>query len=141
MIRQMQEFDIQEVLPHVRTQEAATIDRLGLDPELLLRKALGPFAFAGILDGRVACLWGITFDGGIAAFPRLWLVTTPLIEDHKLEFARESRRFVRWASQSFGILEGCVDATNETSFRWLRWLGFRPDEELTSGYVRMIHGY
>lgn len=140
MIRQMIEDDIQEVLPHIREQEATTIARMGLDPEALLRRALGPYAFAGVVDSRVAALWGIAFEG-VGSFPRLWLVTTPLIEGHRVQFLRESRKFVQWASAQFGILEGCLDVTNEVSRHWLEWLGFRPDVEVAPGYVRMFHGY
>src|SRR5436190_8304605 len=107
MIRQMQESDIGEILPYVREQEQATIERFGLNPEELLHKAAGPYGFAGVVDGHVACLWGIVFDGGLGAFPRLWLVTTPLVAKHRIHFLRESKRFVDWAHQEFGIIEGC----------------------------------
>jgi hypothetical protein len=114
---------------------------MALDPEALLRKALGPYAFAGLVGDRVACLWGIAFDPGVGSFPRLWLVTTPLVEGHKVKFLRESRKFVNWAYSQFGTLEGCVDVTNAISCRWLEWLGFRYADEPTPGYVRMYHGY
>lgn len=142
MIRQMTEADIEEVLPYVRAQEARTIQRLGLDPRATLRRALGPYAFSAINnDGRVASLWGVAFTSNVGVLPRLWLVTTPLIEGQRVRFLRESLRFVQWASANFGPLEGCVDQTNEVSKRWLEWLGFRAVEDLPQGYVRMHHGY
>lgn len=141
MIRPMTESDIEEVLPYVRQQEATTISRLALDPEALLRKALGPFAFVGVAEDRVACLFGIAFDPGIGSFPRLWLVTTSVIERHKIEFLRENRRFVYWAHSQFGTLEGCVDVGNLISRRWMKWLGFHEAGEAAPGYVRMFYGY
>lgn len=137
MIRLMQKEDIYEILPYLRQQEIRTIDRLQIDPERLLLDALGPYSFAGLADGRVGCLWGLVFPPNVGGLPRLWLLTTPTIERHRVRFLRESRRFVRWAASEFGVLEGCVDCENLTSRRWLEWLDF---VEVSSygGYTRMI---
>ena len=136
MIRLAQEADVYEILPHIREQEAKTIARLGIDPAALVRKALGPFAYTGLADGRVACMWGIVFDIPLGNFPRLWLLTTPLVEGHRIEFLRESKRFVQWARAEFGTIEGCVDCDNIVSRRWLEWLDFRAVESY-AGYIRM----
>lgn len=140
MIRLAQESDIHEILPLVRAQEGTTIARLGVDPLPMLLRALGPFAYTGLANGRVACMWGLAFDVSVGHYPRLWLLTTPLVEENKIKFLRESQRFVRWAREEFGTIEGCVDCENIVSRRWLEWLGFLPVESL-GGYMRMRNGH
>jgi hypothetical protein len=138
MIRLALETDVGEILPRLREQERVTIERLGIDPAALLEKHIGPYAYTGLVDGEVACMWGIGFPG-IAQLPRLWLLTTPLVERHRIRFLRESRRFVLWARAEFGIIEGCVDCQNHVSRMWLQWLGFKPVD--TDGqYMRLQHG-
>lgn len=67
------------------------------------------------------------------------MLTTPVIERHKIKFLRLNRVFVNWASNEFGTIEGCVDCNNVVSRRWLEWLGF----ELVNSdgqYMRMQYG-
>ena|SRR5882672_5939566 len=124
MIRRAEPGDIDDILPRIRPQERDTVARLGLDARALLREAIQGHAYSGLADASVACMWGISFPMPIGCYPRLWLLTTPLVEEHKIEFLRESRRFVAWAKAEFGPIEGCVDRTNVISARWLKWLGF-----------------
>lgn len=141
MIRRAEEGDIDDILPRIREQERSTVARLGLDPRALLREAIQSHAYSGLADSRVACMWGISFPMPIGNYPRLWLLTTPLVEDHKIEFLRGSRQFIAWAKAEFGPIEGCVDCANLISARWLKWLGFHEVwSQNEFSWLRTSHG-
>lgn len=136
MIRLMQESDIDEILPTLREQETKTITRLGIDPRALLQSALGPYAFAGLANDRVACLWGITFPGNIGSFPELWLLTSRELGNHRIEFLRAAAKWVKEARSTFGPIEAICNCESVQSQRLLRWLGFAPIHTV-QGYTRM----
>lgn len=83
-------------------------------------------AFAGLVDGAPACLFGsgpvnlLTRTGGV------WLLGTAAIDRHAMAFARRNRAML---PELFGdlwdTLTNRVDARNRVTRRWLRWLGAR----------------
>jgi len=135
MIRRAEPGDIDDILPRIKPCEREAVVKLGLDPAELLRAALPGYTYTGLVGSRVACMWGIVF-GSLGQFPSMWVLTTELVDEHRVEFLRESRKFVRWATAEFGPLEGFCDCANPSAARWLSWLGFRPVETF-QGYTRM----
>lgn len=53
-----------------------------------------------------------------------WLVGTDLIAQHRREFLRTTRLLTARMVSESPLLINLVAAENETSIRWLRWLGF-----------------
>jgi hypothetical protein len=129
MIRLAREGDIDDILPYLREQELETISRLRLDVKGLVRSALGPYAFSGLVGDRVACMWGLRIVTLAGGYPRIWLLTTPLIEGHRMEFLRVSKSFIRGAVAEFGPVVAMCDKRNEVSMAWLKWLKFEPFRE------------
>lgn len=137
MIRRAEIRDVARIWPKVREQERVTTARMTQTPEALLFKAIcQDLAFAAEVNHELVCLWGIHFEQSVGSFPKLWLLTSDLVDRYSMMFLRESMRFVRWAEAEYGALEGAVDEANEVSFKWLLWLGFEPFES-ASPYIRM----
>ena len=78
-------------------------------------------AWAGLYDGAVACVFGVS-DGDGYGVP--WMIGSPLIEKHQRGFLRRCRGYVDQMNETFSILENHVDVRNETAISWLKWLGF-----------------
>lgn len=140
MIRRADVMDVARIWPKVREQERITAERLSRTPESVLFRAIcQDLAFAAEINRELVCLWGIHFDHAIGMLPKVWLVTSDLVERHYITFLREGLRFIAWAQSEYGQLEGMVDIDNEVSRRWLEWLGFRPVED-QGQYIRMRTG-
>lgn len=76
---------------------------------------------------------------GVAPFSILtgkgcpWMLATDEIEDIAIPFIRQSRRYVDEMQRSFPVLINRVDARNEVSIKWLKWLGFDVQPAVNSG--------
>lgn len=115
-----------QVLQNLRWQEQKTITKLQLDAPTLLAEALnnGYPSCACFVDGEIAAIFGgssHTLLGEVS----VWMLTTPLIEQHPIAFLRGTRKFVHWMFKMYGPIIGMVDTENEKSRNWLMWIGFR----------------
>lgn len=81
-------------------------------------------SWTGLLDGRVACVWGLIAPTILSEKAYLWLLTTDLIDEHPFTFIRHSQIVLREMLKSFKYIEGHVVADSTRSIRWLKWLGF-----------------
>lgn len=83
------------------------------------------FAFAGFIDGEVACVWGVRTSSLLNNSGYIWLLTTKLVEDHPFVFVRHSQRVLKELSLNFSTLCGYVLTDFSVSIKWLTWLGFK----------------
>ena len=60
-----------------------------------------------------------------------------VIERHQRAFLRRNREYVRQMQAAFPTLRNMVDARNEVSIRWLRWLGFTIEPAIRWGAAGM----
>lgn len=81
-------------------------------------------AWAGVIDGETACLFGLAAHAPAAGEACPWLLATPLIYRHRTAFLRRSKRFIRRFLTLHSRLSGHVDQRHTLSVAWLRWLGF-----------------
>src|SRR5206468_4757492 len=75
-------------------------------------------------DEEPGALWGVkqvTFMDDVAA---IWSVTTPVVDQHRVAFGRETKRLLKVLLARYRVLCGVVDVNYDCSIRWLRWLGF-----------------
>lgn len=79
-------------------------------------------SWSAIVDGEVACIWGVQITGMTGA--RIWLVTSEIVEKKYILFLRESRKFVDAALRAYHNLHCYVDSRFDKSIQWLEWLGF-----------------
>ena len=77
----------------------------------------------GLIDGEVACVWGLIPPTILSDTAYLWLLTTDVVARKKFLFIRYSQIYVEHALRSFPIIVGDCMANNASAIRWLRWLG------------------
>lgn len=130
-----------EMAPHVRAVEAREIaDSSGMKTEAALLHELSrsDSAWSWIVDGQVACMFGIVrshnlFD--LASYP--WFFSTHLVETHAIPFARGCKGLLPELLVHHPRLSGMVDSRHKLSVRWLRWLGARVSEPEPWGVARV----
>jgi hypothetical protein len=98
----------------------------GHTPEEAIQSALAASseAWAGLVDGRVICLFGVsklTFLGD-AASP--WLLGSTEIPRHFRHFLRAGRVVVKTWKERYPVLVNFTDSRYSAAVRWLSWLGF-----------------
>ena len=115
-----------KILSNLRLHDARTIAKLEIDAVGLLAVAIrNEFpTFVCMVDGEPAAIFG-GHSETLLGECRLWMLTTPLIEDHQIPLLRYSRRFVEWMAAHYGPVVGMVDREFEISRNWLRWIGFK----------------
>ncbi len=77
----------------------------------------------GIVDGEVACVWGLIPPTLLSNRAYLWLLTTDLVENHKFLFVRNSQRYIEFALKVWPEIFGDCVVGNHSAKRWLGWLG------------------
>lgn len=77
----------------------------------------------GLLDGEVACMWGLIPPTLLSSTAYLWLLTTDIIAEHKFLFIRYSQRYIEEALKQYPTIVGEVLSENRSAQRWLKWLG------------------
>jgi hypothetical protein len=77
----------------------------------------------GLVDGEVACAWGLIPPTILSNTAYLWLLTTDIIAEHKFLFIRYSQRYIEEALKTYPIIIGDVVGHNPSARRWIKWLG------------------
>jgi hypothetical protein len=131
---------IEALAPRMRAADVAEIEAAaGLSPNEALRMSLEASiaAWAGTVDGEVACVFGVAPLSLLGGEGSPWLLGSDLIEQHAFAFARRNRAVVRGWSAIFPVLRNYVDVRNAVSIRWLRWLGFALLPPVVYGVARL----
>ena len=77
----------------------------------------------GLIDGVVACVWGLIPPTILSDQAWLWLLTTNIVAEHKFLFIRHSQRYIEEALKEYPNIIGDVYIDNVPAKRWLKWLG------------------
>ena len=100
----------------------------GLPPEVILPAYIedGRCCMAAGLqhDNRAEILFGID---PIVGHPRcgiIWLVSTPRIEEHPVEFVVMTKRLLADFHKDYDLLTNFIDERNTRHLQWLKWMGF-----------------
>ena len=80
--------------------------------------------FTGLIDNKIACVWGVRATTLINNGATIWLLTTKVVDEHPLVFVRHSQIELKKLEDKFSTLSGYVLTDFHTSVKWLRWLGF-----------------
>jgi hypothetical protein len=105
----------------------------GSDPLGALRDSVrwsathGGEAWAGLIDGEVAALFGVARRSLLSPVAIPWLLTGDLVDRHPVLFFRASREVVDLWVRRFGELEQAVDVRYVQALRWAARLGFTID--------------
>ena len=122
-----------DLLSNVSLQSSDDYASLGLDPNEYVVRGLqaSVCAFAGLIDGRCFCLFGIRPDSLTATSGSPWLMTSVDIARSKIAFAKASRQYIPAVRIRFTSLHGWVYERNTVSIKWLKWLGYAVAPEPT----------
>lgn len=109
-----------------RPADAREARRLGFAPgELLLRSVrYSSVAVAGLADGEVQSIFGMTDAGILGDVGIVWMVSHKFVESIPLAFLRHCRWFLRVFLEYHSRLENIVDSDNHVTIGWLKHMGF-----------------
>jgi hypothetical protein len=115
---------VYEILQNLRAREKKLVANLE-DPAAAIIDEMrqSTRAYVGLLDGEVACLWGVQIRTLLLDSVYLWMFTTSAVEEHPFTFVRHSQRMRDVLLEEYGTIEGICAIDNPTSAKWLRWLG------------------
>ena len=112
--------------PHVRAAEVREIAASdGITPvRLLIREVENSIsAWSWLVDGEVACMFGVRSPTLLDGTSYPWFISTALVETHARQFARACKALLPELLAAHPRLSGMVDARYTLSVRWLEWLG------------------
>lgn len=129
-----------ELAPRLRAADMREIEAaIGIAPLKALRLSLtrSTEAWAGTVDGEVACVFGVGPLSLLGGEGCPWLLGSDLVERNAIAFARRNRAMVaRWL-RTYRVLRNHVDARNTQAIRWLGWLGFELKPPVPYGVSRL----
>lgn len=79
--------------------------------------------WAGVVDGEVACVWGVISPSLLSDQAYLWLLTTDLVDEHKFLLVRHAQIIVEDLLKEYRTIVGHVHAERPRSIKWLKMLG------------------
>lgn len=128
---------LRAMAPHIRAADRREGEALGFaDPldGLLLSFRHSEWARVAVTPaGRPIAAWGV---GVISAQDNVWepwMLSTPLVEQCRRDFLRESRRQVAEMLAAAPVLRNIVDGRYRGAVRWLGWLGATFGEPIEIG--------
>jgi len=91
----------------------------------------------GLVDGEIACMFGIIRQNLLGSVGTIWLLGTDLLKMHGIRFLRENKKKIVEISEEFTIIENYCDARNRATLKWLDWLGFVIEEAKPYGIYNL----
>lgn len=81
-------------------------------------------AWTILVNGRAEVMFGVGDINILAGVGAPWLLGTDEFEKHTIAILRGSVKWTRQLLRRYSVLRNFVDARNEASLKYLRWLGF-----------------
>jgi hypothetical protein len=95
-------------------------------------------AWTGLIHpSGIACIWGLVSPTVLSDSAYLWLLTTPVVDDHKFTFVRHSQLVLDRMLEDFPTIVGHVLADQTRSKRWLKWLGVTFEPSIQAGSTHL----
>jgi hypothetical protein len=113
--------DALKLIPNLRASDLSEMRAFGIDPTetALLNLAESDEAWTVWYGDEVMAMYGVLSPDGL-----VWLLTSTLMDDHKVVAYRTSRRALQDLKSRHDKLCCVVEHCYERSARWLRRLGF-----------------
>lgn len=109
-----------EVASNLRYEDhRELVEGHGYDPMVVIPEAVSKSfcVYFTMPNGKTAGMAGIHSNGAI------WMLCTPAIDEYRITFAREAKKFIE--SRQEKMLFNIVDARNVAHVKLLRFLGFK----------------
>lgn len=129
---------IERLLPHVRQADIDEFYAMSmLSPREVLEKGIlqSTKAWAGIIDGEVITIFGVSPGSILTGIGVPWLVGSDLLEKYQKIFLRRCRPVLNSMLAIYPELINYVDARNHVAKGWLHWLGFKLEEAKPTGVL------
>ena len=81
-------------------------------------------AYTGLVDGEIACVFGVAQSSLIGSQAQIWLLSTEVMMKAPVAVARKTRNELTRLLVVYDYLDNYVDASYARCIRWLKWLGF-----------------
>jgi hypothetical protein len=78
---------------------------------------------AGIQGDHAQVIYGVDPILGVDRAACIWLLSTPVLYEHPVEFVTQSKRLWDEFHERFDLLTNFTDARNTRHHKWLQWLG------------------
>src|SRR5262245_64364409 len=85
--------------------------------------SMATIIWAGFINDRLACIWGVIPPTLMSDQAYLWLYTTDVVEEHQFVLVRHSQMVIQDLLKEYSSLCGHAMMGSEKSIRWLKWLG------------------
>jgi hypothetical protein len=118
---------VKKMLPNVRPadrNEVMAASGRVMEDILPPSVARAEFAWTGLVDDEVACIFGVTGASLLSETGYPWMIGTQLVELHAKAFLRRNRPMVAKMLERYPYLKNYVDTRNGKAIEWLKWLGF-----------------
>lgn len=131
VIRPYKPGDVEAIVANPRLADVAEMEALGFTFEKALRQSvdMADWTACGTIDGEPVCMFGVApvnLLGGIGA---PWMLGSQALDAYAVPLLRHSDRVTEAMLLTYPRLVNLVDERNKKTIRWLRWLGFKFDED------------
>lgn len=106
---------------------------ISAEKALMLSFRTSTSVWAGLVDGEVACVFGVCPINLLAGHGAPWLLGTDLVKKHAKAFLSRNMAYIKTMREVYNLLENYVDVRNTVSIGWLKRLGFKFDEPAPYG--------
>jgi hypothetical protein len=94
-----------------------------------------------ILNGKVIAMFGCSTEYLCGDRATIWLLAAPELEQIKLRFLKNSKKFIKLFLEYYPILENFVDARNTKSIEWLKFCGAELEDPKPYGKEQLPFRY
>ena len=82
------------------------------------------FAWTCFIDDEPSIMFGVSRKTLISYVGVPWLLGTDDIHKVRVDFVKQSHRYVDRMQEAFPVMENFIHGENKLSIRWLKWCGF-----------------
>lgn len=118
----------------LRDLDGLECERVGMSPtEAISRSIHDSYSSFAIYNGeKLIVMFGYMPAAFGGRTVRIWMLTTPHIEEVKFWFAKMSVKFRDYFLERYPEIEAYVWQGHKPALRWLKWLGFKAYVDLNN---------
>lgn len=142
IVRETQVQDIHYLIQNIREDDRNELKALGLTPEASISRGyLHSDKLYSVVDdeNKTIAIFGTVFVTNKVC--RVWLLASNLINNHKIYFLRNSKKYYQEITKGYDTAYNAVHAKNKLHIQWLEWLGakFTKDYVFNGEVFRLFH--